>query len=428
MNPDQFNTRRFSFQWALAGCAFLFCGVVLSQEFSHRETEWKNVPEETIRYVEKLIAKGLIHRDQIKSGQMDVTVHLTISRNGKFENERTEEIFLAFDEERQRADSREVLQNNPYLIAGGNNIPRVSSACIGCCQENNQLIAEYSRYVRDDDPTPQSTLSIYDTGLQFMGIELSTIWTEQLSYVPRYIASFYRNRLPTKKRLEDAEDSFWHTTVGKLDSGITDVTITEEEYKGAPCKKITLNSEYTNGAVSKTFLWIAEKQGHALRKFHAHLSGNDIPFESDEELLEVDVALDKESGIWFPTAWHYERNIDGKPRYNEDGTVKNVVLNKPIPEKIFTLKDIKTIPAGVMVQWRTERFPQPYGAENRWELIWDGNNIVTRSMFAERLVENMIQENKSNQIKKVVLVNAAGISLILALLLWRYYQHLKRQN
>ena len=80
-----------------------------------------------------------------------------------------------------------------------------------------------------------------------------------------------------------------------------------------------------------------------------------------------------------------------------------------------------------MVLWNTELIPPPHMAQRVGALIWDGNDIVTRGMFAENLVK-MAAEDKSNRLKMIILANIAGMSLILALFLWRYYRHLKRKD
>jgi hypothetical protein len=427
MKFHHFCSLRFSLQLSLFGGFFLFCGIAFPQEISTHEALRKIIPEETKKIIEDLFQKSFAHREQITSGQIDITNRLTERRrNGKLENERTREITFAFDEKRQRVDLRDVHQFNPYA---GNNTPFVAVGCVGCYKEDNRLLVDYSRYVKPDDPASESVLSIFDTSLQYKGEEVILLWTEELCVIPQYLVYFSTNRFPTKKTIEDAKSVLLTTTIGVLNSGVTDVIITEEEYRGTPCKKIAFDTQYTNGSVGLVTLWIAEKQGYSLRKHHQQIRGAP-PFDY-EELLEVDVAQDKDSGIWFPSAWHYERNYDGIPKYVEDGLVKNVILNKPIPEKVFTMKDIKIIPAGVMVQWNSDIVPPPHGEQRLGSLLWDGNDIVTRGMFNESLVEKMIAENKSQRGKKIktmLLVNTAIVALILAIFLWRYYQRLKQQN
>jgi len=393
----------------------------LMQELAEERQQFDTAMEHK-ETVETLLQKGFAHREQIKSGQMDITSRLSGMRNGKLENERNRDISIAFDQERQRVDLRDVHRHNPYA---GNNTPLVAVGCIGCYKGDNRLLVDYSRYVKADDPTSESVLSIFDTSLQFKGQVATSLWTEELNIIPQYIVNFSENRFPTKKTIGDAKSILLSTTVGMLGSGVTDVTIIEEVYKGTSCKKITFDSRSSDGTITLTVLWIAEEQGYSLRKHHLQISGSKVM--NYDELLEVDVALDKDSGIWFPAAWHYERNTKGNLWRSEDGTVKNVVLNKPIPDKIFTMQDIKIIPAGVMVQWNTELIPPPYEAR-RGALLWDGNDIVTRGMFTENLIASYTAENRSKRLKTMILVNIASISLILAVFLWRYYQRLKQQG
>jgi len=374
-------------------------------------------------YIGDMLRKGFVHREQIKSGQMEITCRTTMmNRNGGLDNERDRNITLAFDEGRQRVDKRDVFRNNPHA---GDNTPHVSVGCVGCYNGDNRLLVEYSQHVKADDPSSHSVLSIYDTGLRFKGQEATNLWTNELSFIPQYIVYFHTNRFPTKKTIGDAKSLLFATTVGTLESGITGVSIIEEEYKGTPCKKITFDTQSSDGAVMLTTLWIAVEQGYSLRKHHTQISGSKMA--NYDELLEVDVALDKGSGVWFPSAWHYKRNNDGIPFISQTGTIKNVVLNKPIPEKVFTMQDIKIIPEGIRAYWNTELVPPPHEAQ-RGALIWDGTNIVTQGMFNEGLVENLVAQSRVERFKMVTLVNVAVIGLILTVFFWRMYQRMKQQG
>ena len=95
------------------------------------------------------------------------------------------------------------------------------------------------------------------------------------------------------------------------------------------------------------------------------------------------------------------------------------------------MSDIKIIPAGTKVTWRAELVPPPHGAQPTGELLWDGNDIITRRMYNESLITQMIEKSKSERaarITKVLLVNAIAIGIIVAIISLRYYLRLKKQN
>jgi len=418
---------RFPIVLLLFGGVFLFCEATLSREIVwHPGRQPIIIPQETKDYILGLFQNSFALRDQITAGQMDIALRRTTT--GQFENEGTWEITVAFDEERQRVERRVVLKNNRY--AGGQNIPRISIGCIGCYEGNNQLVVTYSQYVNPDRPNERSWLIVNDKGQQFEGEEWVNEWTISLGFIPRYIVYFggsVDNRFPTQKTLAQAWDLLYNNSLGMLESGVTDVTILDVDYKGTKCRKVVFETKWDDGSVTRNAFWFAVEQGYALRKHHFQTGGSS-PGDYNE-LLEVDVALDKDSGIWFPSAWRYVRTDgNGNPRVTEEGTITNVVLNKPIPERIFTMQDLKTIPAGIPVVWHTELVPAPHGAQRHGELLWDGNDIVTRGMFNEGLVAQMAAQHRSERFQTMILINVAVIGLILSIFFWRMYQRMKLQN
>ena len=370
-------------------------------------------------YIETLLQKGFAHREQIKSGQMSITSHWKrTNRDGNVEHDRNRKIILAFDGERQLVD-----EHNDYAP----DISYDQVGCFGCYNGDNRLHFYYSnppvgQREPKDVSIPQYGIDIWDRK-QLVEDEISTPWTHHLGFIPQYVAYFSGNgRFPTKKGFEIYKNLLLANTISALESGYGDVVIAEEDYKGTLCKKLEFKS-IIPGSIGAYTIWIAEGQGYALRKQYYTSSLHD-------ETLEVDVALDKDSGIWFPTSWNYER-IDKEGRYllhTEQGAITDIVLNKPIPEGVFDMKNIKTLPAGASVTWHAQLVLPPHGEQRVGALLWDGNDIVTQGMFNEGLVAKMAAENKSNRIKTIVLVNVSILALICAIFLWRYYQHLKRLN
>ena len=390
----------------------------IKQSLEEAEQQMQKLSEERRRfdaalankeYIEVLFQKGLAHRAQIKSGQMVITEH-SKTREG----EATREIAIAFDEQRRRVDRRNDFPNTSYEEIG----------CIGCYKKDNRLMLSYNGIFNKDE-LRKTNINIYDS-VRLEEDELAKFWTQNFGLMPQYIACFRTVPLPTKETIEKGRRSLFGDTIDMLDTGAIEITITEEEYKGILCKKIVFDSEMlslTSGKNVKRLntLWIAVEQGYALRK-------QLYESESYDELFEVDVTLDKESGIWFPFAWHYERNDNGKTGTWQKGTVKNVILNKSIPESLFDMQDIKIIPAGVGVSWFSKLVPPPHGEQRVGALLWDGNDIVTRGMFVENLLASYAAENRSKRIITILFVNIAVISLFSGIYLLRYYRHLKQQN
>jgi len=433
---------------------------ILAQEMPQQEMQRAAV-QELADYIENLLHKGFAHREQIKSGQMNIASQQAMLRNDVPVSKRSREITIAFDENRQRVDQSNIFSpHNSYDEVG----------CRGCYKKDTRLILDFRRDNTEsaDGTHLQYVMDIWDeqqlAGAQIDGYDVATPWTEELGIVPQYLIYFNGAtwRFPTKKTLEDAKNYLFVNTLGRLkaldemlvgpsgwqpsitwtgidknspfvaelSSFFTDhreeivykltVTITKEEYKGTTCKKITFTSTFSDDAVVVNTLWIAIEQGYALRKYHYQNSRYD-------ELLEIDVALDESSGIWFPSAWNYERTmLSGQPGFSQYGTVRNVVLNKPIPDDVFEIKNIEIIPAGVMVRWHAELVPPPHGVHPSGELLWDGNDIVTRGMLAENLVADIIAEDKSKRIQTIILANVIIVGLIVAIISWRYYQRLKQ--
>ena len=405
-----FLQKTFGIVCLLGGSVLVSCETAFPQEISPLKPQTKTASKELKEYLDDLFQKGFAHREQIKSGQMALTNHLTKISGSGSRSSVTREITIAFDEERRRVDRRNVFSPQSSFDDVG---------CIGCYEKSNRLLLHYSNFFASregqvDDVVARTAMSIYDEK-QLEENELTNFWTLDFGFTPQYLAYFCLYRLPTKDNIERAKEYLLINTVGMLE--VADVTIIDEEYQGIPCKKIIFDSKFDDGESVLNTLWITEEQGYSLRKHHLQQRG----IVNIEELLEVNVALDESSGIWFPSAWHYERKDNGKLRISQDGTVKNVILNKPIPESLFDMKDIKILPAGVLVHWYAEVVPPPH--EGR--LLWDGNDIVSREIHAMNLIA---QPGDKNRLKKMILINVVFLALIFASISWRKYRRLKKQD
>ncbi len=142
---------------------------------------------------------------------------------------------------------------------------------------------------------------------------------------------------------------------------------------------------------------------------------------SYDEILEVDVALDAASGIWFPSAWHYERKNEGQKPTVQDVTITDVVLNKPLPESLFEMQDIKILPAGVAVNWLAKMVPPP--AEGR--LFWDGNEIVSQDEYIQNAFKN---NDGGRNFSIIICFNVGVLALIYAIYAWKKYCKLKNEE
>ena len=321
---------RFSIIVSFFAIVFSSSGIIHAQEIPNKE----NAVEELKVYITDLFQKGLAHRKQITSGQMTITTHARTW--GSVPGEVTREITIAFDENRRRIDRTNTYSKNNFYD---------EVACIGCYKKDNRLAFNYDNSQRGKDERLQKSLMFYDTN---QIEEKNNFWNSQFNFIPQYMGIFRDRSFPRKDTIEGAKGRLMAGFISPLElfdpdrprpepshpshvyeisvdwTGINDnsplvaelsilisgpthrmvpiklnVTIAKEDYKGTLCKKITLESSSFNFETnmleteSLNTLWIAEEQGYALRK-HQYQSKGSYPYE---ELLEVDVALDKGSGI-----------------------------------------------------------------------------------------------------------------------------------
>jgi len=330
---------------------------------------WRSAHKDTQEYLIDLLRKGLAHREQINSGEMVITRYMRSGhRNGYWDGSTVREITIAFDEDRRRVE-----RSNSY----SNRTPINDVGCIGCYRKDNRLLLQYQH-----DDQLQRRIYIFD--VEQLENRRVNSWERDYGFVVQYLASFPGDRFPAEDNLESARDSLFETALSMLDLGQTEVTITEEDHKGTMCKKITIDTRLSSFSTS-IILMIAPEQGYALRKYSIQQKNSDG--SNFDALLEVDVALDEKSGIWFPSAWRYEGDRNGR-LFRENVTIKDVVLNQPLPEKLFDMRNIEIIPAGARAIWRAELVPPPHDVP-LGQLLWDGNDFVTQGMFTEGLIEQM---------------------------------------
>ncbi len=378
------------------GCSsFVFCD------------EGKGPPNPvTKEYLEDLFQKGFDHREQIKSGQMEILNELDNMDEERVVNKIRREIKIAFDEQRRRVDRHNEFdaQKTIYDEVG----------CIGCYKKDNRLLLQYSNQIApgfEDRPAAARTMCVIYDDKQLKENVLTKYWTNEFGFVPQYIAVFYLARIPTPEYVEKARDLLFSNTVEAAKYGHG--TVEDEDYKGVPCKKISFKSSNERLSLTReTSVWISEGQGYSIRKFFLKDEGGPFP---SVELLEVDVVQDKASGIWFPSSWHFERERDGKLRTRQNGTIKNVVLNQPIPDDIFDMKKIDILPKGVHVLWQATEVPPPHEGK----LIWDGNDIVSGETHGAHLIDI---PPKGSRIRKLLLINGAILCFIFAAVSYRSYR------
>lgn len=145
------------------------------------------------------------------------------------------------------------------------------------------------------------------------------------------------------------------------------VTVVPATWKGEPCWKVEW--EGTNKANDKHVCRysVVPQWGYSVVFLESNVYRNKATTPNYVFSVESEVALHKESQIWFPTRVHYKAIVDGKKINEEVTEIRVVSLNEPLPETVFTFKGMG-VPAGHTVvdvmEPSTER------------KIWDGDRIV----------------------------------------------------
>ncbi|MDR1382892.1 MAG: hypothetical protein LBJ67_03450 [Planctomycetaceae bacterium] len=282
----------------------------------------------------------------------------------------TRQMRIAFDKDRRRVDRTSMYMNGSVIDDIG---------CIGCYQPH--VILHYSNQLaRDLDPSElvmQKAITFYDTSQLEEDLALK-MWKKDYGMKPQYLVSFLAYRRPNDEQATIAKERWWNLTLKLCE--VSDVILTHEDYKGVTCKKISFVTIAGNGTLSQEY-WISEKQGNSIRKIVLISDNTNHRMDYDEN-LEVDVSQESKTGIWYPSSWKYERCNDHKLRIREEGTVKKVVLNQPLPEHLFDMKTIPIIPKGTRVDWLAKSIPPP----DEGKLIWDGDNIISSGKYGLKLM------------------------------------------
>ncbi|MDR1959820.1 MAG: hypothetical protein LBQ54_12385 [Planctomycetaceae bacterium] len=358
--------------------------------------------------VEKLFMSVLRNREQITSGQMEINYTYSSVRDEKPMGKITRQLQIAFDKDRRRIDRTSTYQTGLVIDDIG---------CIGCYQP--ELILHYSNQlekgVDKSELVRQKVITFYDTSQLENDLALK-MWKKDFGSKFQYLVVFLNYSHPNDEQVVAAKERWWNLTLNsEVIWELSKITLTQENYNGVLCKKVSFYTPLDDGIMTQEY-WISETQGNSIRKI-VHIS--DMIEESDyDEILEVDVAQESNTGIWYPSSWKYERNNDHKPRTREEGAVKNVVFNKPLPEHLFKMKTISIIPKGTRVIWSAKSVPPP----DEGKLIWDGENIISSGKYGLKLIN---EKKNGSRVVRIILVNVIGLSAIAASIFFRRYRKLK---
>jgi hypothetical protein len=359
--------------------------------------------------IEKLFSSMLQNREKITSGQWEINYTYANMEGEKAAGRVTRHIQLAFDQDRRRVERTSTYLNGFVIDDIG---------CIGCYQPN--LILHYSnqleRGLDSSELVKRKAVTFYDTSQLEEDLELK-MWKKDYGLKPQYLVSFLTYRYPNEEQVTTAKERWRNLTLNVWE--MSDVLLTQEDYKGVTCQKVSFVTIAGNGTISQEY-WISETQGFSIRK---------IVFNSDMikdrhscETLEVDVAQESRTGLWYPSSWRYGRDKnDGKPSIREEGTVKKVVLNQPLPEHLFDMKTISIIPKGTRVRWLAKSIPPP----DEGKLVWDGEKIISSGKYGLKLIN---EKKNGSRVIKIVLINVVVLSAIAASIFLRRYRMLKKKS
>jgi hypothetical protein len=97
---------------------------------------------------------------------------------------------------------------------------------------------------------------------------------------------------------------------------------------------------------------------------------------SFREAIVTTWKADSSSGLAYPAAVNFVRELNGKVDMVETCIVSNVRLNFPVPEGDLSLRRIPGLERGTTVNWASSH--QPPGARGR--MVWDGAEIASRAV------------------------------------------------
>ncbi len=97
---------------------------------------------------------------------------------------------------------------------------------------------------------------------------------------------------------------------------------------------------------------------------------------SSREAIVTAWKADSSSGLAYPAAVNFVRELNGKVELVETCIVSNVRLNVTVPEGDLSLRRIPGLERGTTVNWASSH--QPPGARGR--MVWDGTEISSRAV------------------------------------------------
>ncbi|MBX9790447.1 MAG: hypothetical protein K2Y37_16125 [Pirellulales bacterium] len=213
------------------------------------------------------------------------------------------------------------------------------------------------------------------------------------------------------RRVGMATDDFLNLVHSPIDEFLANparknTELRPEALAGRECMLVTITR--LNGASVRA--WIDPQRGPSVLRM-------EVEFKDASRWLrntiELEVAVDKPSGLWFPVKCHYERK-SSRPREErtEDCTIQVISLNQPIPPEVFTFAGI-----GVPVGWPVSDRTRP---DIDRQLAWDGQAVVT----VERAADTARAATRTNVI---YLAGALVLAAVALVLLWRFFS-LRRQS
>ncbi|MGL6194518.1 MAG: hypothetical protein ACRC2T_06810, partial [Thermoguttaceae bacterium] len=187
----------------------------------------------------------------------------------------------------------------------------------------------------------------------------------------------------------------------------TERIMTDEILDGVSCKKISfLDKQQTPVCV-----WIAPDKGYSI-----------LRLEEDSEKfnfhtrMEVNVAQDESSGIWFPTKCVcIETDNAGKVNHRYEINVKAVSLNSKINDDIFSPKTMN-----VKVGATVTKIDAEDEASGNW--IWDGKDIIYR----DGTTLGNIRERGKGLFRYFLITT--GLAMISVACFWKYIMYREKQK
>jgi hypothetical protein len=192
-------------------------------------------------------------------------------------------------------------------------------------------------------------------------------------------------------------------------------TVVSDICKNVDCWKVDWRFDYSYNGMSTTVpctLWVDKSDTSHILRVESRFESNGILY-----IDGVDSESEKyQNKIWFPTKLTYQRTENGKITASQNTQINVLSLNEPLPPDTFSPKGISFLKPGTPVSWAMER-DRPV---EKGELVWDGNNVVSRGTFE---IDKIIAE--STRFKPInIFFMLLGVALILfgiGMKLWKKY-------